>query len=157
MNQPVGISRLLNAYAETIRESISGVIACLDGLDAEQVNWRPNVEGANSLWVLAVHVVANAEQAILSLLGGAPDTRDREAEFAAQSQSPDAARDHWATALEGMRATILGLTPADLEREYTHPRRGVMSGHQLLLLVIQHASEHRGHAGLTRDLLLARS
>ena len=157
MNQSAQCAKLLSAYAGTIDEAISGVVACLEGLDQEQLNWRPDVPGANSLWVLAVHSIANAEQAVLAILGGAPDTRDREAEFAAHGASAGAARTQWEHSRQELRAAIARLSPADLEREHTHPRRGVMTGHQLLLLVIGHAAEHRGHASLTRDLLLARS
>jgi len=157
MNQHEQYGRMLSAYAGAIDDAISGVVDCLEGLGQEQLNWRPEAPGANSLWVLAVHSIANAEQAVLAILGGAPDTRDREAEFAAHGSSPEAARTQWEVARQELRAAIAKLSPADLEREHTHPRRGVMTGHQLLLLVIGHASEHRGHAGLTRDLLLARS
>ena len=157
MNLPDQYARLLSAYAGAIDEAISAIVDCLEGLNQEQVNWRPEVSGANSLWVLAVHSIANAEQAVLAVLGGAPDTRDREAEFAAQGASPEAARTQWEHSRHELRAAIARLSPEDLEREHIHPRRGVMTGHQLLLLVIGHASEHRGHAGLTRDLLLARS
>ncbi|HEY8286380.1 MAG TPA: DinB family protein [Chloroflexota bacterium] len=157
MSQPEQYSRLLSAYAGAIDEAISGIVGSLEGLDQEQLNWRPAAPGANSLWVLAVHSIANAEQTVLAILGGAPDTRDREAEFAAHGASPEAARAQWNGARQELRAAIARLSPEDLEREHTHPRRGVMTGHQLLLLVISHASEHRGHASLTRDLLLARS
>jgi len=157
MSQPEQYARLLSAYAEAIDEAIFGIIACLEGLDQEQLNWRPEVPGANSLWVLAVHSMANARQAVLAVLGGAPDTRDREAEFAAHGASPETARALWEHTRQELRAAIVTLSPENLEREHTHPRRGVMTGHQLLLLVIGHASEHRGHAGLTRDMLLARS
>lgn len=144
-----------DAYANAILTVLGNLVDQLAGLSEEQLNWKPAAEGTNSLWVLAIHSMANAEQAVLAVIGGAPDTRDREAEFAAHGVSSEAARIRWAALREQLRGAVLTLAPVDLDREYTHPRRGVMTGREVLLLVIQHASEHLGHAGLTRDLLRA--
>ncbi len=152
---PEAHDRETDSYATYIFETLEGLIGYLDGLSEEQMNWRAPCEGANSLWVLAVHSLANAEQSILVTLGGAPDTRDREAEFRAQGTAVEALRARWSTLRADIQETIRGLSPEILDDEYTHPRRGAMTGREVLLLVIQHASEHRGHAGLTRDLLLA--
>lgn len=53
---------------------------CLDSLNDEQVWWRPNAE-SNSIGNLLLHLAGNARQWIISGLGGAADTRERQAEF----------------------------------------------------------------------------
>jgi hypothetical protein len=39
---------------------------------------------------------------------------------------------------------------------YRHPRRGAISGREILIVVARHAAEHLGQAELTRDLWKAR-
>jgi hypothetical protein len=145
--------REMDSYFRFISDSLDRLIACLDGLDEAQLNWHPPVDGANSLWVLAVHSLANAEENILSILPGRPSTRDRDAEFRARGVSPDALRERWRTLQPALREAMRDLSPADLDREYIHPRRGTLTGREVLLLVTQHAAEHLGHAEVTRDLL----
>ncbi|CAN5843324.1 hypothetical protein BH10CHL1_BH10CHL1_01810 [soil metagenome] len=43
----------------------------------------------------------------------------------------------------------------ELTRVRSHPRRGQITGREILLVVACHAAEHRGQAELTRDLLFA--
>jgi hypothetical protein len=43
-----------------------------------------------------------------------------------------------------------------LDQHYTHPRRGDMTGREILIKTVRHAAEHLGHAELTRDLLRVR-
>jgi uncharacterized damage-inducible protein DinB len=50
-------------------------------LTDEQIWWRPN-ESSNSIGNLILHLCGNARQWIVAGVGGAPDRRDRAAEFA---------------------------------------------------------------------------
>src|SRR5688572_1464565 len=59
-------------------------------LPADRLWWRPN-EQSNSVGNLLLHLAGNVRQWIVSGLGGAPDTRDRDAEFAATSGENSAA------------------------------------------------------------------
>ena len=47
------------------------------------------------------------------------------------------------------------MSAADFERAEIHPRRGVLTGREVLLIVARHATEHLGRAELTRDLAKA--
>jgi len=80
----------LTAYAESLRGRLELVIAAVRGLDAAQLNWRPPVDGANSVWVLATHTAGNARAWILGIACGRDLGRDRPAEFA--SSGDDAAQ-----------------------------------------------------------------
>ena len=55
---------------------------CLEQLDGGQLWWRPNDE-SNSVGNLLLHLAGNARQWIVCGVGGAPDERERDAEFAA--------------------------------------------------------------------------
>jgi hypothetical protein len=45
---------------------------------------------------------------------------------------------------------------ASLSATRQHPRRGQISGRDVLIVVARHCAEHMGQAFLTRDLVLAR-
>ena len=56
---------------------------CLEILNDEQIWWRANPQ-SNSIGNLILHLSGNVRQWIVSGLGGAADSRDRDAEFAQQ-------------------------------------------------------------------------
>src|SRR4051795_1259673 len=58
---------------------------CLATLSGEQIWWR-EAEAQNAVGNLVLHLCGNLGQWILSAVGGAPDTRERDAEFAARGQ-----------------------------------------------------------------------
>ncbi len=66
--------RQLTTCADTIRH-------CVNQLDDAQVWWRPN-ERMNSIGNLLLHLTGNISQRMLSLIGGEPDARNRDQEFA---------------------------------------------------------------------------
>lgn len=137
-----------------ISRSIERIIACMDGHLAEELNWRP-VENANSLYVLATHILGTTEENLLGVLCGQPVQRKREAEFAAQGSSVEPVRQAWLELRTRIEQGLAGLPPGELERERQHPRRGRLLGREVLIVVARHAAEHMGQAELTRDLLFA--
>jgi DinB superfamily len=142
-------------YARYILGSLDQLMACLAGMDASQLNWRPPAQNANSIYALAVHTLGNAEESILYTLCDRPGTRDREQEFLAQAQSTAALLGRWQDLRAELEVAMLGLSAADLERSVSHPRRGVLSGREVLLVVARHAAEHLGQAELIRDMAQA--
>lgn len=140
-----------------ISRSLDRLVACLDGLDVDGLNWRPAAPEANSLYVLATHTLGNAAENLLEMLGNQPVGRDREAEFGVVAGADAAAMiaERWQSLRARIEAVLEGLPPDALDREYTHPRRGTITGREVLLIVARHAAEHLGQAELTRDLLRA--
>ncbi len=135
-----------------IESSLNRILACLNGLNEDDLNWRP-MENSNSLYALGAHMLGNVEQNILGVLGGQSIHRQREAEFRAKGRSAEPIQAKW-QGLQGQIQECLANLPAgELERERAHPRRGQITGRQLLIVVARHAAEHVGHAELTRDLL----
>lgn len=143
------------AFVDPIVSAIERIIRCLDGLDTRGLNWRPPAQETNSLYVLAVHTMANAEEFILGLLAGEHIVRDRDAEFAAVADDSAAksVRARWADLQVRLRHALSTFPASVLEKTITHSRRGELSGRATLILVAQHACEHVGHAELTRQLL----
>jgi hypothetical protein len=149
------MNHITDVFAYSLTGSIERIIACMDGLDADGINWRPPAPETNSLYVLAVHTMANAEQTVLVTLGGEDIPRDRDSEFAAVGASREWVDNRWANLKPRLEATINSLSMDDLNRDYEHARRGTISGWKALAIVTTHANEHVGHAELTRDLLKA--
>ena len=138
-----------------IASSLDRLVGCLEDLTEAQLNWRPDAPEANSLYALAVHTLGNAEENLLQTLGGQPVGRDRDGEFAAQGVAPQALAARWAALRAGLSAHLANLPDGALDAAHAHPRRGTITGREILIVVARHAAEHLGQAELTRDLLFA--
>jgi hypothetical protein len=81
------------AYAAYARKELADQFGkirhCLDQLNEEQVWWRPRPT-MNSIGNLLLHLTGNVGQWVVSGVGGAPDTRNRPAEFAERGPIPKA-------------------------------------------------------------------
>ncbi|MDX1420855.1 MAG: DUF664 domain-containing protein [Rubricoccaceae bacterium] len=78
---------LARAFLDQSRAFLRGdflpkIEAALDRMSEEDLWWRPN-DASNSAGNLALHLAGNVRQWLVHGLGGAPDVRDRPAEFAA--------------------------------------------------------------------------
>ena len=98
-----------------ISRSIERIIACLDGLPEDDLNWRP-LANANSLYVLANHILGTTEENILGVLCGQPTQRQREAEFTAQGTSVEPLQLKWLDLQKRVKQGLEQLPPGELER-----------------------------------------
>ena len=89
----------LTEIRRDLRPYLRRIQHCLRLLSEEQIWWRPN-RASNSAGNLVLHLCGNMRQWIISGLGGAPDLRERDAEFAARGGIPRRAL------LHGLRATF---------------------------------------------------
>ena len=137
-----------------IASSLDRLVEIGATLDEAALNWRPPAPDTNSLHVLARHTLGNAEESILETLCGRPVGRDREGEFAARGATV-AVPAHWRALRPRLQAALAALPTSELDRGREHPRRGKITGREVLLVVARHAAEHLGQAELTRDLLRA--
>ena len=135
-----------------IASSLDRLVAVLDGLDTAELAWRPPAAEANSLYALVVHTLGNAEENLLETLGGQPIGRDRAGEFAAGGDLATVTA-KWDALRPRLAAMLAALPDGALDATYQHPRRGSISGRDILIVVARHAAEHLGQAELTRDLL----
>ena len=127
---------------------------CLDQLSDEQIWWRAD-ERLNSIGNLLLHVTGNMRQRILSLIGGEPDTRDRDAEFAERRH--DSRRELRRRLDDTMRRVDALLQSVDAKRLLETRRyqmlKGEVEGTVLALIAADrgppggsHAGDHRLHA-----------
>lgn len=75
------------AAAHELDSALSRIKHCLDQLNDEQV-WHRSQPSLNSIGNLILHLCGNLRQWIESGLGGAPDDRNRPAEFAERGPLP---------------------------------------------------------------------
>lgn len=138
-------------YFAVTCEAMAQVVACLRGLDEAAIRTKP-VESANSLLVIAKHVLANAERNVLHTFAGEPYTWNREEEFRVGDETADELRAAHETLVDRMRSALDGMPDARLGERVVHPRLGPVPGRRVLLQAAIHAAEHEGEAKLTRAL-----
>jgi hypothetical protein len=74
---------LNHAIADELDAALGRIVHCVNQLSEEQV-WSRSRADMNSIGNLILHLSGNVRQLIVSGVGGAPDDRDRPAEFAAR-------------------------------------------------------------------------
>lgn len=78
-------NNIATAYVSACRGQLAAKLEkiqhCAGQLSDEQIWWRPREE-ANSIGNILLHLCGNLRQWIIHGVGGAPDVRDRPAEFA---------------------------------------------------------------------------
>jgi len=145
------VEPLMQAILDDIKIANDELRKAIDGLTAEALNWSPASDDANSLFVLATHMIG-AQRFTVSVAAGLITERDRSSEFMAQgvSSSP---------LLQALRKAELDeegwLSSIQME-SLALPRS--LAGRDLttagcLTLILRHMGEHAGHASLTRQLL----
>ena len=127
---------------------------CLEKLTDEQIWWRANEE-SNSIGNLILHLCGNARQWIICGVGGQPDNRNRDAEFAQRDAIP---RDELLSLLRST-LTEIETTLRSLDPSLLIERRSIQ-GHDVDLLnaifhVTEHFSMHAGQIFLLTKLLTA--
>lgn len=138
------------------RGSLDRLVALsLDLTEAERAE-RPPIEEANSIATLVGHTLANAEDNLLGTLAGLPVTYHRQADFDAPETDATAIRDRWDALQARIEAAIATIDDVRVLGPVSHPRRGEVTGLEVLLVVARHAAEHLAHAELTRDWLRSR-
>lgn len=126
-----------------VREYPIKIRAAVEAMPAERIWWRPN-ESTNSVGNLLLHLAGNVRQWILAGVGGQPDVRKRNMEFAARGGLPAAGL------LDGLDATVreadqvlTGLLPSELLE-----RRSIQGRDTTVIEAVYHVVEHfAGHTG----------
>jgi uncharacterized damage-inducible protein DinB len=106
--------------------------------------WRRANDQSNSVGNLLVHLAGNVRQWVVSGVGGAPDTRDRRAEFAARDAgSAEELLARLDAVLAEADAVVARLTPEELVQRRTIQGRDV-TVMAAVYSAVQHFSTHLG-------------
>jgi uncharacterized damage-inducible protein DinB len=126
----------------TLVHSRDRILHCLGQLSDEQVWWRPH-EAMNAVGNLVLHVCGNMGQWIVSGCCGAPDRRDRPAEFAQRDPVAKAELIHKLNeTVDDAKAAILKLDEGELLR----PRHVQIAEATGMGAVFHSVSHLEGHA-----------
>jgi len=133
----------LDYSCRKLRQLTGRIEDCLGRLTDEQV-WARGAESENAVGNLVLHLSGNVRQWIVSGVGGIPDIRQRDAEFAARGGLPAAGlAAHLRGVIDEAAAMLEGLTPDRLTEHLT-----VQSYHVTVLEAVYHVVEHfSGHTG----------
>ncbi len=124
--------------------------AAVHTMSPDQLWWRPH-PGANSAGNLLLHLSGNVRQWIISGVGGAPDQRHRDAEFAAQDGGDAASL---LAALDATCTDACAVIRA-LSAEELAASRAIQGRDTNVFSAIYHVVEHfAGHTG--QIILLAK-
>ena len=151
----------ISSYSNQLKSLLDSVGGIVQGLDEAQLNRRPPIDGANSVYVIATHTLGNARAWVLGIACGHPMGRDRPAEFRASGRDASALVAEAQTLSGEIEAAMAALPPADLEQRLV-PAASLwgegdpheISRREAVLHVIEHASLHLGHLQMTRDWAL---
>jgi uncharacterized damage-inducible protein DinB len=133
----------LECSATSMRQACSRIEACVSMLDEEQV-WMRAGETSNACGNLCLHLEGNVRQWILHGVGGAPDLRVRDAEFAATG---GAKRDKLLAQLRTTVDEACGLIESLPETrlvEVCHPQNYTVTVLEAIYHVVEHFSLHTG-------------
>jgi len=135
-------SEFLNFSADKLIQLLGRIEMCVDRLTPEQL-WMRHSENENAVGNLMLHLAGNVRQWILTGIGGAPDHRDRDSEFAAREGiGAQEMKANLRSTVEEAVALIRGLPP-DRLTEIIRPQGYEGS----VLAAIYHVVEHfAGHA-----------
>lgn len=152
----------LKLYVDELHRLFDRLEKTVEGLDERALNWRPRVAEPNSIFVLATHIMGNAEGWILGIACGQHIPRDRDAEFVSSGRSaaPLIERAH---ELSGRIDDALAALPDDALDEPRDPTQalwGVGTTHpvsvrEAFMHVLHHFALHLGHIDVTKDLIVA--
>ena len=133
----------LRVSRQQLQVRLQRIETCLGRLSDDQI-WSRRHEVENAVGNLVLHLCGNISQWIGGGVGGAPVSRDRDAEFARREPLPadDLAR-RLRTVVREADTVLAGLTPNDL----VEPRR--IQGYDVTVLhaiyhVVEHLAEHTG-------------
>lgn len=142
-------------YWQYISGTLDRFMDVVSGCSVDELNWRPPAPETNSIYVLAVHTLANARQNILGKLCGQDVTRNRDEEFVQVATEENASIPWWPQLRADLEQGLAKVEPERLEARIDDPDRGPVFGREFLLIVARHAAEHVGQVELTRDLARA--
>ncbi len=122
---------------------------CLGRLSSEQI-WMRNTGNENSVGNLVLHLCGNVGQWIGSGVGGKPDTRQRDSEFAARGGAE--LRNRLDTTIAEAAAIIRNLPIARLSERTTIQKYDVTIM-EAIYHVVEHFSQHTGQIIFATKLL----
>jgi uncharacterized damage-inducible protein DinB len=146
------LPEFINAATTFIDENTARLKTCLSELDEADIWIRPN-KNSNSVGNLILHLSGNIRQWIISSLGNAEDTRQRDSEFAANDgYTKSELAEKLFSIVEEAKKIINKMTPEELLTK-RKVQGYLYSGIAIILHVTEHYSYHTGQVIFWTKLL----
>ena len=151
------MEKLLETYLGVLQTCHRDILASLEGLPAEALDWVPG-PGMNSLTVLVFHTTGSERYWIGDVAMGEFSGRNRDAEFAARDAGIEVLRRRLEDSLTYAQDALVRLSPEQLGQERLAPSDGrKVTAAWAVLHALEHASVHLGHIQMTRAVMGART
>jgi len=125
-------------------ELLTGRIeSCLDRLNAAQI-WARGGENENAVGNLTLHLAGNVRQWIVAGVGGAPDVRERDAEFAAREGASAAELKERLRGTVAEAVAVIGGLSAERLSERVTVQKYEQPVMEAIYHVVEHFSMHTG-------------
>jgi uncharacterized damage-inducible protein DinB len=150
MNDTGGI--FLDFSARKLELLTGRIESCLDRLNGEQI-WARGGENENAVGNLALHLAGNVRQWIVSGVGGKPDIRERDAEFAARGGESVAELKERLRAAVSEAVAVIGGVSAERLTERVTVQRYEQSVLEAIYHVVEHFAMHTGQIQFATKML----
>ncbi len=128
---------------EKLQQQTTRICTCLDMLQHEQI-WLRGSQNENAVGNLVLHLCGNVRQWIGSGLGGRPDVRERDQEFAARGGiGPEELKEKLRSSVSEAIGILRGLSPEQLLLP-TVVQSYKLTALQAVYHVVEHFSGHSG-------------
>ncbi len=142
----------LDCSVRRLEQSLSRIEACLGKLTEEQV-WARGSENENAIGNLVLHLSGNVRQWIVSGVGGAPDTRQRDREFSARGGSSIPELKERLRGIVAEAAAVIGVVTPERLAERVTIQKYEVSVLEAIYHVVEHFSLHTGQIIFATKLL----
>jgi uncharacterized damage-inducible protein DinB len=133
----------LDFSAKKLQQLAGRIETCLGKLTPEQV-WARGSDNENAVGNLVLHLCGNVRQWIVSGVGGAPDTRDRDAEFAARGGASTADLIARLRQVVDEAAAVLAAVSPERLTEHVVIQKYDLPVIEAIYHVVEHFSGHTG-------------
>jgi len=125
---------------------------CLDRLSTEQI-WARGGENENAVGNLTLHLAGNVRQWIVSGVGGKPDVRERDAEFAARGGASAAELKERLRGTVREATAVIGALSSERLTELVTIQKYEQSVLEAVYHVVEHFSMHTGQIQFATKML----
>ena len=148
-----GIDRIFLDFSARELSQLAGRIeTCLGMLNDEQV-WARGSENENAVGNLVLHLCGNVRQWILAGVGGRPDVRQRDAEFAARAGMTVAELTARLRETVAEAGAVIAAVPAERMEERLLIQKYEVSVMEAIYHVVDHFSMHTGQVIFATKML----
>ena len=141
------------AAAHELDSALNRIKHCLGQLNDEQV-WHRSQPGLNSIGNLILHLCGNVRQWIIGGIGGQPDIRDRDSEFAARGGMEPGELAAKLKAIVTEAAEVIRKVPVErLPERKTIQKVYEQTVMEAIYHVVEHFAQHTGQIIFATKLL----